>query len=373
MSSLRSAVDELASDQLDYLDDRGLLDDVAELSRDLAALEAQRLRRIAEIDRRLAIRHDGALSTTAWLRNRCGFSAGSACEQLRIARGLRHAHLTQARFEAGDIDLGRVRVLMSAQRRHPDVFSRDEQTLVEAATSLSQKDLRRLLDYWAQALDHREALADDEARHRRRRLHVSRTFGGIVRCDGDLDPEGGEIVLIALQALAERNHLDETDDRTPAQARADALVDICRDQLDRGAVPTVGRNRPHLLVVADLETLEGRAGCRAETEDGAVLHPEAIRRIACDAGVCRIITDAAGRPLDVGRTTRAISPALWRALLVRDGGCTAPGCDRPPRWCDAHHIRHWIDGGHTKLDNLRLLCRRHHRMHHEGAALARAP
>ena len=81
----------------------------------------------------------------------------------------------------------------------------------------------------------------------------------------------------------------------------------------------------------------------------------------------RVLTDGPSQPLDVGRRTRTIPPAIRRALVVRDGGCRAGGCDRPPAWTDAHHLRHWADGGPTTLDNLVLLCRRHHRLVHEGA------
>jgi hypothetical protein len=373
MSALRSAVDELAGEELDVLPDRNLLDQVAELSRDIAALEAQRSRRIAEIDHRLAFEADGALSMTAWLRHRCGMPAGVARGQVRIARELRHMGETRAAFEASSLDLDAVRTLTAARRRHPEAYARDEAPLVESAQNLSSEDLRRLVEYWAQAIDYRQALVDHEARFRRRRLHVSRTFGGMVRLDGDLDPEGGEIVITALRSLAESSALDSEDERTPAQARADALVEICKSALDHGDTFVSGGERPHLTLLVDLETLERRAGRRAETEDGTVLHPETIRRLACDAGVCRVITRGKSEPLDVGRRTRVIPSAIRRALVVRDGGCTAPGCDRPPRWCDAHHIRHWVEQGPTRLDNLRLLCRRHHRMHHEGAVLARGP
>ena len=72
----------------------------------------------------------------------------------------------------------------------------------------------------------------------------------------------------------------------------------------------------------------------------------------------------AGEVLDVGRRTRTISPALRRALAARDRHCRFPGC--PARRCDAHHVEHWAHGGATALDNLVLLCRRHHRAVHEG-------
>ena len=89
-----------------------------------------------------------------------------------------------------------------------------------------------------------------------------------------------------------------------------------------------------------------------------------LRRIACDARIARVITDGRSQPLDVGRAIRTVTAAQWRALVARDGGCTHPGCDRPPGWCEAHHIEHWADGGTTTLDNLKLYCDRHHRDAH---------
>jgi hypothetical protein len=87
-----------------------------------------------------------------------------------------------------------------------------------------------------------------------------------------------------------------------------------------------------------------------------------------------ILGGAPSQPLDVGRTSRVVSPAQRTALAVRDGGCVFPGCDRPLAWCEAHHLWHWLHGGPTDLDNLALLCRAHHRAVHEGGwQLTRAP
>jgi hypothetical protein len=88
--------------------------------------------------------------------------------------------------------------------------------------------------------------------------------------------------------------------------------------------------------------------------------------LACDAEIARVVLGPAGEVLDLGRTSRLPSPAQRRALAVRDGGCVFPGCDRPPGWCQAHHRRHWVDGGRTDLGNLLLLCAFHHRLIHEG-------
>jgi Domain of unknown function (DUF222) len=97
---------------------------------------------------------------------------------------------------------------------------------------------------------------------------------------------------------------------------------------------------------------------------GSPISAETARRIGCDAGITRVITDSDGLPLDVGREQRTVTAAQWAALLVRDGGCAFPGCPRPPEWCIAHHIIWWIHDGPTDLRNLVLLCGHHHRVIH---------
>jgi hypothetical protein len=109
----------------------------------------------------------------------------------------------------------------------------------------------------------------------------------------------------------------------------------------------------------------------AENDQGAVeldhagpVGPAVARRLACDASVMRVVMNGRSEPLDVGRRTSVVPPALRRAVIVRDRHCRFPGCDRPHTWCDAHHVVHWADGGSTALPNLLLLCRRHHGMVH---------
>jgi hypothetical protein len=200
----------------------------------------------------------------------------------------------------------------------------------------------------------------------------------MVRVDGELDPSTGQTVITALRAVEDADVRSgvgnrsgeqhspsaEPDARTPAQRRADALGEICRQWLDLAERPLVSGDRPHVVVTMDIASLERRAGRRLDLEDVGRIDGEAARRLACDSNVSRVITDAASQPLDVGRKTKVVPPALRRAVAVRDGGCAFPGCDRPSSWCDAHHIRHWADGGSTSLANLVLLCRRHHRLVH---------
>jgi hypothetical protein len=106
-------------------------------------------------------------------------------------------------------------------------------------------------------------------------------------------------------------------------------------------------------------------GRRCELDHVGPVHPEIARQLACDASIMRVVMSAASEPLDVGRRTPVVPASLRRALVVRDGHCRFPGCDRPPAWSDAHHVHHWADGGPTALSNLVLLCRRHHRLVHE--------
>jgi hypothetical protein len=100
-------------------------------------------------------------------------------------------------------------------------------------------------------------------------------------------------------------------------------------------------------------------------EDGAVVAGETVRRITCDSAIVRLLETGAGEPLDVGRKTRVISPALRRAVKRRDPHCRWPGCTHSRHW-EGHHCRHWADGGPTNLANVVNVCRYHHRLLHEG-------
>jgi hypothetical protein len=193
------------------------------------------------------------------------------------------------------------------------------------------------------------------------------TLEGMVESTVKLAPSDGQVFITAIRAAedAEVRSLKGPHPRTAAQRRADALVQVCRHYLDSSDRPVVAGERPHVIVTVDVE-LQGGNGGRSELADvGRISAPEALQW-ACDAQVTRVITDAASRPLDVGRTTRITPAWIRKALVVRDGGCAFPGCGRPPSWCDPHHVRHWTKGGPTALSNLVLLCRRHHRLIHHN-------
>jgi hypothetical protein len=147
--------------------------------------------------------------------------------------------------------------------------------------------------------------------------------------------------------------------------RADALGRLAESFLKHGPAALNGGERHQIVVHVDAQTLrEGVAG-RCELEDGPSLAAETARRLACDASLVSVVENEQGEPLNVGRKSRTIPPAIRRALNARDRGCRFPGCANT-RYVDAHHVHHWAQGGETKLSNLALLCRFHHRQVHEG-------
>ena len=243
---------------------------------------------------------------------------------------------------------------------------------MRAARVSDVREFRSLVSYVCDALDGDGGAATANAQHERRRLHVSQLLDGMVAIDGLLDREAGEILVTALRAAMDPpRHGRRADDGATARGRVGDVVRSGRAGLGER---TRTRAPAAVSVDVDLEVLERRAGPTLvrRVRGGWRASSGGSRPRRCGASRAtpastRVVTDGASAPLDVGRTTRVVSPALWRALVVRDGGCVAPGCDRPPGWCDAHHRVHWVDGGATSLDNLELRCRRHHRAVHEGA------
>jgi hypothetical protein len=373
MSALRSVIDEFCGEDLASVLDRQLEDDVVEIRRALDVLEGQFLRRVAEVDRRRIFQVDGLLSTVSWLAENCRMASSTAAEKVKVAGALEAMPLTAGALDSGDLSYSQARVLVTASQAYPDQYSEQESTLVGLADGRTVADLRTTVDYWRQSLDWQAAVEDAEAARKLRRLHVSKVIGGMVRIEGRLDQESGEVVMTALEAVTTPSARSagragkEDGEEVPSadQRRADGLTEICRQWLDRGQADVAGE-RPHVSLVVDLDTLERRIGKVCELDQSGTVNSELARRFVCDAGIARVVVDGPSEPLDVGRRTRTIPPSIRRALIVRDRHCQFPACDRPAAWCDGHHLRHWIDGGETKLANLILLCRRHHRLVHEG-------
>jgi uncharacterized protein DUF222/HNH endonuclease len=358
------------------LSDTALLDHVAQLSTVVDAMSAELTRAIGVAHRRGAAGYDGAVSTQAWLRQR--LRRGDAAAHLRAAAVIDRVPEVATAYARGEIGLGHVDVVA---RVLPDLST---QALAAGAGKLLAEQAaagppRVLARAAVRIRDHfHPAAGDDRARrlHERRWLSVARTFEGAVAVQGLLDPDGGELLLATLGNLMPPAALD--DGRTAAIRRADALIDMCR--LAGAAAPVAGGEKPHVSVTVDWRTLSGEATSLptgalpagaggwlgATLGDRTPITATTARRLACDATILPAVLGTAGEVLDLGRTARLVTPPLRRALVLRDGGCRFPTCDRPPEWTDAHHLHSWAAGGPTSLPNLILLCRHHHVRVHEG-------
>jgi hypothetical protein len=284
---------------------------------------------------------------------------------VRVARALEQMPNVRRALDEGELSMSAARVLASAHQADAVAFERSEAQLVEAARIHSVHDLQRVVGFWREAVDRDRTPDREEMLRARRRLHASVSMLGMVRIDGDLDPETGETLMTALRAVldAESRSGNTQDERTPAQRRADALGEVCRQWLDLAERPTVAGERPHLTVTVDADALRAGSG-EAELDHTGPVGAALARRLGCDASVMRVVMAGRSEPLDVGRRTHVVPPSMRRAVVVRDRRCRFPGCDRHHSWCDAHHVVHWADGGPTGLQNLLLLCRRHHRLIH---------
>ncbi len=228
----------------------------------------------------------------------------------------------------------------------------------------------KILDYIApeiadEALEAK--LNREEAAARRKRAFSIRDNGnGSHSIWGHLDTESATILKSAIDPLAKPIPAGtdaERDQRLPEQRRADALIDVCRLALQADTLPDNGGQRPQLNVTVkyDILTKELSAGT---LDIGGQLSPTTVRRLACDALILPAVLGNRGEVLDLGRQRRLYTGAVRRAIILRDGGCAFPGCDRPPTWCQVHHWKPWHTGGTTCAADGLLLCSHHHHTVH---------
>ena len=277
-------------------------------------VEAKRLRWLADQDRRASFRKDGYISSAVWLAHRFHVAAGSAKKQVQVAQALEQMPHVRDSLFTGGVSSSAVQILADARREHPAEFAAGEKAQVDAAISKPVEELRRVVSEWAQTID--EQLADRaEILRDRRRLNVCPTPTRMVRVEGELDPEGGEAVLTALQAMvdAELRAGGGNDLRTPVQRRADALCKLAHRYLQCSERPTVGGERPHVTVTVDMQTLRnghnggrnpaGSGGCELD-HVGAGLPghgpPPGLRRLGAAGGAGRSLRAPGRGPTNPG-------------------------------------------------------------------------
>lgn len=303
---------------------------------------------------------DGSTTVIAWLKDR-GMTRNDAMSLARIGEKARRLPVLAAAWVDGTISGGHVRAI-SAQlvERHMELFTEHEAELVPAFARLTVDETIRAMAAWRAKAD---ALVDGpEPGSPVRDAHLSETIDGRGHLSASLDAEGTALAAAALRLA------DSADFEVAAsRRRGDALIDIFRFFLDHQQSKIGGRHRPHLNIVVKAETI-GTDHVEGEVaETGMLLDSPTLNRLLCDCNLHRVLVDSAGTILDYGRSTRTPPVNLFNALVVRDRHCRFPGCDRPPSWCDAHHVKWWRNKGETSLKNLVLLCsKHHHKIHLKG-------
>ncbi len=376
------------------------------LCRRYAATEYQLLCCIRECERRGGTLSHGMKSTAHWLNARFGIALGAAREKVRVATALESLPETSAALGAGSISYSKVRAL--SRIATPE----NERDLLRLASESTASDLERMTTEYRQ-LQHLDDPEWPMIQYRMRRLGWYWDEEGMLMVEGRLPPEEGALFIKLIESM--RDHLYRQE-RSAAQAAEtgagvglDAAASVaCAEAAGRAPeqsksvsqrsmdallqlVETGSRSEPQALtgaermqvvlhVAVDESTAQSQANADAassyseiETDvrqrprltPGTVVAAETARRLCCDAARVLMVENAEGDPLSVGRQSRAVPWHIRKALEQRDGGCTFPGCSER-RYVDAHHIRHWVDGGETSLANCTLLCRHHHRLVHEA-------
>ncbi|MGH3587600.1 MAG: DUF222 domain-containing protein, partial [Pseudonocardia sp.] len=266
-----------------------------------------------------------------------------------------------------------------------------EQAMLEHARTLNASDLAKVGRRLVAVVDpegddrreERKLAREERAAHFGRFLSIREDGAGGVWMKGRATVEDAALIKAALLSLSAPQPTgvpgscggaancagpagcahDGRDPRDHGARMLDAMVEACRLLMGVDVLPTSHGATPRLSLTMDLADLLASVGTGL-LDTGEDLSASAVRRLACDAEIIPMVLGTHSEILDVGRTRRLVTDALFKALVVRDRHCTFPGCRRPPIACDAHHIEHWLDGGGTGLGNLALLCRAHHTLIH---------
>ena len=396
-------------------DNAALVSAITHLAGHINTAQYRFLKLLAALIEREAWSDGGAIKSPAhWLNYYCGIDLGAAREKVRVAKCLAELPQIDAAFATGAISYSKVRAmtrsattkneagLLNIARhgtaQHVEMLVRKYQRVQRVLLVQGQKqDKEKGQAQGQQPRVGKHADSYGEAasvQFNNRELHWHYDDDGMLVIRGRLTPEDGAMFINAVNGALEQMHksaaketagsaknvsaetsfgdqMDPKDKKdqkdSMPQKRADALVLMAESVMHFANGSDVSHTtvpRPQLVIHIEQDSLLQGPIQRCSIEHGPFLSHSTARRLACDSGLLPVLEDGHGNVLNVGRKTRAVSPALRRALSIRDHGCRFPGCTES-RFVDAHHIHHWCDGGETNMENLVLLCRRHHRLVHE--------
>jgi hypothetical protein len=341
--------------------------EITELCSYIYAAESRLLTLIHQFDEKQYWADLGLHSCAHWLNFKCGIGMNAAREKVRVAHALAELPKINEGFANGTLSYSKVR----AMTRIADESNEDY--LLMIARHGTAHHVENLVSKYRTAKRAQDTRTADE-QHTNRELTHYYDHDGCLVIKARLPAEQGALIVKALEMAMDKDFADvdpegtltaETSEEPEpiAARRADALTEIAETYMNNSESSGSTADRYQVVVHVTAVT--------SHIEEGPNVYPEGTwtaetsRRIACDSSLVAIKEDKNGEPLSIGRRSRTIPPPMRRALRNRDKGCRFPGCTNT-RFVDGHHIRHWADGGETSLDNLVMLCRRHHHLVHEG-------
>ena len=371
-----------------YIKSEVLGAEITELCSYIYAATYRLLVLIREFDEAGCWQLNGICSCAHWLNFKCGIGMNAAREKVRVANALKYLPKISEAFKRGEISFSKVR----AMTRVADESNEDY--LMMIANHGTAHHVEKLVSKYRSCNRLQE---NDNANRQQqmRKLSIRYDEDGSLLINGRFPPEQGAVILKALEMAMDRQFRDAnreqdtegsddssnsdssdssgnsndakitavTSEREPFRARrADAMLEVAESYLINEPASSSTADHYQVVVHVSAETVKREADVTAETsdyinadlshlEDGPHVTAETSRRIACDCSIIGMVEDEEGEPLSIGRKTRAIPPAMRRTLRARDKGCRFPGCTNT-HFIDGHHIKHWADGGETRLDNL---------------------
>ena len=349
-------------------------------------------------------RNDGAGSLRGWFADRGGLGRKAATVEARRVERLESWPEVGSAWSAGVLSGAKVDVLVAAvPRRFVSLFAEHQRGVVDAIAPLDVEQTTVAVRQWVRAAE-----ASDGAENLRERpsgVYLDHGFDGSFVLQGVFNSTEAAIVDATLRVFDVPDEIDANGEiigerRSTGQRQADALVAACSFALaHRDGGGESGRFQPHVSLVFDVQQLRaaGLAGAGVSsvadiedlavknewsaaekawfvealghhgdgvTAEGMLVDATAMSTLSCDSVVQAVLTNGS-KVLRLGRTERTAQPSQRRAIIARDRHCRAPGCRTKPRFCDVHHVDHWINGGKTDVDRMVLLCGTHHREFHK--------